>query len=40
MRTPLLAVALLVADKEVLLPAVEVVPIEEAMALLPKPQEP
>ena len=28
------------ADKEVLLPAVEVVPIEDAMALLPQPQEP
>lgn len=28
------------ADQAVLLPAVEVVPIEEAMALLPQPQEP
>jgi hypothetical protein len=28
------------ADKATLLPAVEVVPIEEAMALMPKPQEP
>ena len=28
------------ADKEVLLPNVEVVPIEEAMALMPKQQEP
>ena len=28
------------ADQSVLLPAVEVVPIEEAMALLPQPQEP
>ena len=28
------------ADKEVLLPAVEVVPIEEAMALMPQPQLP
>lgn len=28
------------ADKEVLLPAVEVVPIADAVALLPKPQEP
>ena len=28
------------ADKEVLLPAVEVVPIADAVALLPQPQEP
>ena len=28
------------ADKEVLLPAVEVVPIEDAMALLPQPETP
>ena len=28
------------ADQAVLLPAVEVVPIEEAMALMPQPQEP
>ena len=28
------------ADKAVLLPAVEVVPIEDAVALMPKPQEP
>ena len=28
------------ADKALLLPAVEVVPIEEAMALMPQPQEP
>ena len=28
------------ADKEVLLPAVEVVPIADAMALMPQPQEP
>ena len=40
MRTPLLAVALLVSDKEVLLPAVEVVPIAGAVALMPQPQLP
>ena len=28
------------ADKEVLLPSVEVVPIADALALMPKPQEP
>jgi hypothetical protein len=28
------------ADKEVLLPSVEVVPIADAMALMPQPQEP
>ena len=28
------------ADKEVLLPAVEVVPIADALALMPQPQEP
>ena len=28
------------ADQSVLLPSVEVVPIEEAMALMPQPQEP